>query len=711
MGRLVTTPLYLQMETVECGAAALGAVLGYHGKHVPLEELRVECGVTRDGVRASNILRAATRYGLTGKAYKVELPELERLPRPAILYWQFNHFVVYEGRGRSGYRINDPASGRQVVAPEAFDRDFTGVALAFAPAAGFERSGTQFSFPATCWRWMRGSMGAICLLLSVGLLLVLPGLTLPAITEVMVDSVLVQGLSRWLTPLLLILGAAGALRFALELVKRRVLARLKEWIAVRASVDFCWRLLHLPLQFFTQRSAGELASRLLVYDEASHFFAREAPDAVLDAIVACFYVALILLYSKLLAGIAVLAAALSVGAFALFTSRLAVESAVLQHETGKAGAFLVQALSVIETIKMRGDEADVLDKVMDQKARVVGAERRLAVLRATATWAAEFLHLGGNAAALAAGAFAVMRHEMTLGDLLAFQVLMQGFLSPVNSLLSFFGGLQDIKVVAKRVDDVARYPDHDVALPEAPLGEGYGPVIELRNLSFAYGPTEPLTLDGIDLRLEPGRTVALVGATSSGKSTLAKIMCGLYRPTGGEIIVDGRRAPHVDPSVFDGDFALVDQNIVLFRGTVLDNLTMWDSRFDPASVAAATRDALVAPVIERRAGGYYAEVGEEGRNFSGGERQRLEIARALVRRPRLLVLDEATSALDTVAEARIVENIRRRGCGCLIVAHRLSTVRDCDEIVVLDRGKVIDRGTHAELAARCGRYQELVTHE
>jgi NHLM bacteriocin system ABC transporter peptidase/ATP-binding protein len=714
MKKRTKTPLFLQLEAVECGAAALGAVLAYHGKHVPLEELRVECGVTRDGVKASNIVKAAKRYGMDAGGLRVELDTLQTVPTPAIIYWKFNHFVVYEGKASRGYHINDPGAGHRLVSPEEFDKDFTGVALKVIPGSEFARSGAPFSFLSTCRRWTRNALGAILLLFLIGVLLVVPGLALPALTQVVVDDIVIHGLGRWLTPLLLILAAVGITRFTLELSKRYLLSRLQEKIGLRAAVDFIWKILHLPMRFFTQRSAGELASRLLVYDVASGFFSREAPDAILDVLVVAFYVALMLVYNKTLAMIAVAAAALSVSVFYFFASRLEAEGAVMAQERGKAMAFLVQALSMIETIKVRADESDVLDKTMDHKARAVAAERKLLLLKATSTYVSEFLRLGGSAAVLAVGSRYVMSNEMTLGDLLAFQVLMSSFLVPVTSILTFLAAVQEMRVIAKRVDDVAQYPNetHEVAQAiRAIEPANRGRLLEFRDVSFGYSPTDQPTIAGISFRIEHGRSVAFVGGTGSGKSTLAKLVCGLYQPWAGEIRVDGHLTPDLDPSVLGSSLALVDQNIALFRGPLVDNLTMWDATITSAEIERAARDAMIHHVIVKKPSGYHHEVEEEGRNFSGGERQRLEIARALVRNPNLLVLDEATSALDTVTEQQIVDNIRKRGCGCLVIAHRLCTIRECDEIVVLDKGRIVDRGSHTELLERCERYKELVANE
>jgi NHLM bacteriocin system ABC transporter peptidase/ATP-binding protein len=708
------TPLSLQIEAVECGAAALAAILAYHGKHVPLEELRVQCGVTRDGVKASNICKAAVHYGLEAHGLRVELDTLAAVPTPAIIYWKFNHFVVYEGRTSRGFHINDPGAGHRVVAHDEFDRSFTGIALSVVPGPRFVRSGAPFSFWATCRRWTQSALGAMLLLFAIGLLLVVPGLALPALTQVVVDDILIHGLVRWLVPLLLILAAVGLTRFTLELSKRYLLSRLQERIGLRAAADFIWKVLHLPMRFFTQRSAGELASRLLVYDMASGFFSREAPDAILDVIVVAFYVALMIIYNPVLAIIAVAAAGLSVVLFFFFASRLEAEGAIRAQEQGKAMAFMVQALSMIETIKVRADESDVLDKTMDHKARTVAAERKLLLLNAVSTYLSEFLRLGGSATVLAVGSRYVMSNQMTLGDLLAFQVLMASFLVPVSSILTFLSSVQEIRVIAKRVDDVAQYPVETREVADAIAGidpSERGKTLEFHDVSFGYSPTDPPTIEGISFRVEPGRSVAFVGGTGSGKSTLAKLVCGLYRPWAGEIRVDGHPTPDLDPSVLGSSLALVDQNIALFRGTVLDNLTMWDATVRQEDVERAAADAMIGHVIAKKAKAFHADVDEEGKNFSGGERQRLEIARALVRNPNLLVLDEATSALDTVTEQKIVDNIRNRGCGCLVIAHRLSTIRACDEIVVLEKGRVVDRGSHNELLGRCNRYKELVASE
>ena len=713
MKKRVSTPLCLQLEAVECGAAALGGVLAYHGKHVPLEELRVECGVSRDGVKASNLVKAAARYGLEAHGLRVELNGLESMPLPAILYWQFNHFVVYEGKSRRGYHLSDPACGHRVVTPETFSKDFTGVALTMQPTERFVRSGSPYSFLDACRRWTKNARSAIGTLFLLGLLLVIPGLALPTLTQLVVDKVLVHGFTRWLTPLLLILAAVGMTRFGLETTKRYVLSRLQERIGMRASADFVWTLLHLPMRFFSQRSAGELASRLLAYDVAGGFFSSEAPDAILDVLVVGFYVALMLAYNRALTLIAVCAGTASVVVFYFFSSRLEAQGAVMQQERGKAKGFLVQVLSMIETIKVRADESDVLDKTMDLKARSAAAERQFLILNSAQTYVAELLRLGGNAVVLAVGSRYVLAGEMTLGDLMAFQVLMGSFLVPVSSIISFLSAVQEMRVVAKRVDDVARYPQPERGREwsEAGGASARGQVLEFRDVTFGYSPIDPPTLEGISFRVEPGRSVAFVGGTGSGKSTLAKLVCGLYTPWSGELRVDGVRVPDLDPSRLGSALALVDQSVSLFQGTLAENLTMWDASIPAADVEAAARDALIHGVIEKKAGGYEYAVEEEGKNFSGGERQRLEIARALVRRPNILVLDEATSALDTLAEQQIVDNIRRRGCGCLVIAHRLCTIRECDEIVVLDQGRIVDRGAHAELLARCERYKELVANE
>jgi NHLM bacteriocin system ABC transporter peptidase/ATP-binding protein len=713
----VKAPLCLQLESVECGAAALGGILAHYGKHVPLEELRVECGVTRDGVKASNIVKAAKRYGLDAQGFRVELDGLKSMPLPSILFWRFNHFVVYEGRSSRGHHLSDPACGHRVVTPETFDKDFTGVVLTMKPTDRFTRSGAPYDFTAACLRFTRNARGALMLLFLIGLLLVVPGLALPAITKIVVDDVLVHGFARWLTPLLLILAAVGVTRFALEAAKRYLLSRLQERIAIRASADFVWKLLHLPMRFFSQRSAGELASRLLAYDVASGFFSQAAPDAILDALVLVFYVALMLIYNRALTVIAVSAAAISVALFYVFASRLEAQGAVVQQERGKAKGFLVQALSIIETIKVRADESDVLGKTMDLKARSADADRKFLFLSSMSTYVTELLRLGGSATVLAVGSRYVLSGTMTLGDLMAFQVLMGSFLAPVTSIIAFLSAVQQMKVVVKRVDDVARYPLASRSAREAPSGSantaarGRATVLEFHDVAFGYSPTAPPILEGISFRVEPGKSVALVGGTGSGKSTIARLVCGLYSPWSGEIRVNGVPTPDLDPGVFGSALALVDQNVALFHGTLTDNLTMWDTSVRRVDIEQAARDALIHHVIDKKAGGYKHVVEEEGRNFSGGEKQRIEIARALVRRPNILVLDEATSALDTITERQIVKNIQSRGCGCLVIAHRLSTIRECDEIVVLERGRVVDRGSHVGLLARCDRYRELVANE
>jgi len=704
------------MEAAECGAAALGIVLAKHGRFVPLEELRVACGVSRNGSNAAGIIAAAEGYGLVAMGFKKDVAALGSLPLPAVVFWNFNHFVVVEGFAKKRVPLNDPASGPRAVPYEEFDAAYTGVVLTFEPGPDFRPGGVPPSSLAWLRARLRGAEGALADALFASALLIVPSLAVPALVRLFVDQVLVRSAREWVVPLLGSLLLAALARAALTFIQQRALLRLETRLALAMTSRFLWHVLRLPASFFAQRQSGEIGSRLEINDRVSQLLSRELATASLGAVVMLFSGVMMLWYSPSLTLVAALALALDVLALQRVARRRMDANQRLQQERGRAVGTAMAGLQMIETIKSNGSESAFYERWAGHYAKLANAEQDLALptlLLSTVPSALGFLTSGFI---LGLGALAVMNGEMTLGTLVAFQLLTSMLLEPVTRLVDLGASLQEVESGLQRVDDVLRNPldptavgvSGDLAEPhQRPQPPKLAGRLELKDVSFGYSPREPL-LQGFSMQVEPGRRVALVGASGSGKSTVARLICGLYEPWSGEVLLDGRPRASIERPVLASSLAMVSQDVFLFHGTVRENVTLWDRTLGEARVGRAARDAAVHGEIAARPGGYETPVEEAGRNFSGGQRQRLAIARALAVEPTVLVLDEATSALDPLTEKRIDDNLRRRGCTCVIVAHRLSTIRDCDEIIVLDRGKVVQRGTHDELSGVDGPYSSLL---
>lgn len=707
------------MEAVECGAAALAIVLAHFGKWIPLEELRIACGVSRDGSKASNMVKAARQYGLEAKGFKHEPQTLRSIPLPAILHWNFNHFVVLDGF-RKGYAyLNDPAMGPRVVTEEELDQAFTGVVLAFKPGPGFQRQGEPPRLLPALRRRLAGSQAGLLFVLLAGLALVIPGLAVPVFSKVFVDSVLLEGRQDWLRPLLLAMSLTALALGALTWLLQTYLLRLETRMAVGASSRFLWHVLRLPVEFFSQRYAGDISSRVGINDRVAQLLSRDLATNALGVLMVVFFAAVLFTYDPVLTGIGILIASLNVAALR-FVSRKRVDgSRRFLQDQGKMMGTALGGLQTIETLKATGSESDLFVRWAGYQAKVVNARQELERYTQVLDAMPPLLGAVNTALILGLGGLKVMNGTLSLGGLVAFQILMASFMGPINRLVSLGGRLQMVEGDMNRLDDVLRYRvDESAGLaagePEAiPLDE---PVklsghLELRDVSFGYNRLDPPLIEGLNLVLRPGARIALVGSSGSGKSTVSRLVTGLYRPWSGEILFDGRSRSDIPPRVLANSLAAVDQNLFLFEGSVRENLTLWDSTIPMPEVVAAARDACIHEEIASRPGGYDSPVEEGGTNWSGGQRQRLEIARALVGRPSLLVLDEATSALDATTEHLIDAALRRRGCTCLIVAHRLSTIRDADEILVLEKGKVVQRGAHEELKGVDGPYARLIQAE
>jgi ATP-binding cassette subfamily C protein len=703
------------MEAVECGAAALGIIMYYLGRVVPLPELRRECGVSRDGSKASNMLKAARRYGLEAKGFKKELTQLRELPLPYIVFWNFNHFLVVEGWGKEKVYLNDPATGPCTISLQEFDEAYTGVVLVMQPGEEFKPGGRQASMLLALWSRLQGTTGALTYCLIAGLLLTLVGLVVPVFTQIFVDEILIQGRQHWLRPLLLAMAIAAILQGALTLLRLRYLRRLKIKLAVGMSSRFLWHILRLPVSFYAQRFAGEISNRTSLNDQVADILSGQLATTVIDTVMLGFYVIVMSQYDLVLTAIVFGFALINVITLQSISRQRKDANQRLIQDYGKAAGASIAALQSIETLKASGLESDFFARWSGYYTKAINSQQELGVTNQTLSVLPVLLSALSAAFLLAVGGLRVMDGHLSIGMLVAFQGMMQNFQQPVDSLVSFGRTLQELDGNLIRLDDVLDNPTDPQLEQRGKTENGQTPLkpkleghLELQNLTFGYSRLEAPLIENFSLEVQPGQRVALVGGSGSGKSTVAKLVGGLYESWSGEILLDRQPKAEIPTQLLTNSLAMVEQDILMFSGTVRDNLTLWDTTIPDKYLKQACQDAAIDDVVQSMPGGYNAELAEGAANLSGGQRQRLEIARALVNNPSILIMDEATSALDSETEKIIDNNLRRRGCTCLIVAHRLSTIRDCDEIIVLDRGKVVQRGTHEELWQQGGVYARLI---
>ncbi len=723
------TPTVLQMEAVECGAAALAMILGHYGLIVPLAELRQRCGVSRDGSKASNVVKAARLYGMTAKGYSKSLEDVKTIRAPFIVFWQFDHFLVVEGWDRKYVYLNDPALGHRQLTWDEFDAGFTGVVLVMEPGDDFEKGGRAPSPVTGILQRMQGNTIPVLFCAIAGILMVLPGLAIPTFSRIYIDSIIIDGRFGWFRPLLIAMAGTVVLKIVLQGVQQLYTRRLQLSLSARLNSQFFWHLMRLPAGFYAQRFPGEIVGRMGLNSKVSGVIAGQLIGTLIDLFTMLIYGAVLMLVSVPLTLIAGSFAAINIAYLRrVAKSRIEANLRYSQHG-GKLDGVTIAGIQSIETMKASGMESGFFDKWAGYFTKMSNAGQELQ----QSTQGVEVIPIVVDTLTtvliLIVGGYNVIQGSMTIGTLVAYQGLMGNFLAPIQRLTSIGTTLQELRGDLLRLDDVLGNPPSEMALAQTPPSDGNSEKsdsesvdrqpatfrldgrLELRDVTFGYSPLDPPLIQDFSLKVEPGQRIALVGGSGSGKSTVAKLICGLYEPWTGEILFDGRRRESIKRDVLCRSLAMVEQDVFMFEGTVRENLTLWNRTIPTSDLERACRDAHIHDVVGNMPGAYSARLSEGATNLSGGQRQRLEIARSLVNNPAILVLDEATSALDSETEAILDSNLRRRGCTCVIVAHRLSTIRDCDEIIVMDRGQVIERGTHEQLWKSGGLYAELLRHQ
>ncbi len=705
-------PVTLQLEAVECGAASLRMILEYFGKRVPLEEVREKCGVSRDGSKALNMLKAARNYGLEAEGYRREPDTIKDLPLPMIIHWNFNHFVVLKGWSSKKYFINDPALGPQTVDLEEFDRSFTGIALSFSLGENFVRGGKKSGVLRSLLPRVKNYKAEILFLIFAGVLLVVPNIIRPTISKIFYEDVLIEGLHSWVRPILTALIFTATLGLGIDLLQQLTLIRLETRLGITTATQFLEHLFKLPIEFFNQRSSGDIMSRVELNHQVTSLLTGGIAMHSLNLIMIVFYGIVLIQYNLTLTIVGIAVCLLNIIALKIIGKVIAVLSMTLRQNSGKYTGAMMNGLQIIQTLRSSGVETDYMSRLYGLQANAVNSGQKMSRISIMFSSIPSLLASLNSILILVLGAFQIIDGWFTIGMLVAFRAMMGSFTGPISSLVGLGAQIQEMKGDLMRLDDVLAYKEDvqftvkeqkaDVTKPKL---DGF---LELKNLTFGYSKLEESLITDFNLKLTPGQRVALVGGSGSGKSTVAKLVAGLYQPWEGEILFDNCKRNEYMKEYLSNSIAFVDQDIFIFDGSVKDNLTMWNDGVNEEHIIRACKDAAIHQEISTRAGGYESSVNEGGSNFSGGQRQRLEIARALVGNPTVLVMDEATSALDPPTEKIIDQNIRRRGITALIIAHRLSTIRDCDEIIVMDKGKIIQRGTHEELFEQKGYYYELI---
>ena len=709
-------PVVMQMEALECGAASLTMVLAYYEKWIPLEQVRYDCGVSRDGSNAKNILKAARSYGLNAKGYRFEPESLKKNGTfPCIIHWNFNHFVVLNGFKKNKAILNDPAKGTYSVSMETFDKSFTGICLMFEPSESFQPGGKPKSVIQFAKSRLKGTGSVVAFVILTTIISSLLGIIRPAFSRIFLDRLLTGQNPEWLYPFIIALTAITAIELLVSFISIGVNHRIDGKMSSYGSTSFMWKVLQLPMEFFSQRMAGDIQQRQSTNASISGTLVNTIAPLALNAVMMIFYLVVMLRYSVLLTAVGLCSILLNLVIGQIISRKRINITRVQMRDSGKLAGATVAGIEMIETIKASGAENGYFEKWSGYQASVNTQKMKFTNLNQYLGLIPSLVSSLTSTAVLAIGVFLTIQGKFTIGMIMAFQGYMSSFTSPALSLISAGQGIQEMRTEMERVEDVMKYPS-DVNYENESWDENkeydkLSGLVEMRNVTFGYSRLSEPLIENFNLTLKPGSRVAFVGSSGCGKSTLAKLISGLYQPWSGEILFDGKSINQIDHSVFTGSLAVVDQDIILFEDTIANNIKMWDSSIEDFEMIMAARDAHLHEDIMQREGGYQYKITEGGKDFSGGQRQRMEIARVLAQDPTIIILDEATSALDAKTEYEVINSIKDRGITCIVVAHRLSTIRDCDEIIVLDNGKVIDRGTHEELYARGGLYTELVSNE
>ena len=713
---IAKTPVVMQMEMLECGAACLTMILHYYGYYAPLEQVRVDCGVSRDGSNAKNILKAARHYGLDTSAYRIEPETLRKEGTfPCIIHWNFNHFVVCNGFKGNKVYINDPGRGSVTVSMEEFDESFTGICIIPTPGENYEPNGEKKNAFTYILGRIKGTGVAIAFVILTMIISSLLQIINPAFSRIFIDRLLTGINKEWAMPFILILAGINIIQLVVAWIQAVYSLRIDGKMAIYGNTSYMWKVLRLPMEFFSQRMAGDIQERKQTNATISKQIVDTLAPLAIHTGMMLFYLIVMCRYSLMLTAIGLISVLVDGFVTKIISNKRVNISRVQMRDAGKLYGTTASGIEMIETIKSSGAENGYFTKWSGYQASVNTQNVRFAKINEYLGIIPQIISQCSSIIITVLGVYLTIKGQFTVGMIMAMQGFLQSFMEPANSLADAGATLNEMTTSMDRVDDVMRYEtdsycDTNYTDSNAEYSKLSGNVV-MKNVTFGYSKLADPLIENFDMELTPGKSVAFVGASGCGKSTLAKLISGLYRPWSGEILFDGKPISEYDHSVFRGSVAVVDQDIILFEDTIAENIRMWDSSIEDFEVIMAARDAQIHDDIVLRENGYQNKLTEGGKNLSGGQRQRIEIARVLAQDPTIIIMDEATSALDAKTEYEVVKAIKERGITCIIVAHRLSTIRDCDEIIVMDNGKVVERGTHEKLYKNGGYYTSLISNE
>ena len=711
--KIKKVPTVLQMEAVECGAASLTMILAYFKKYVALEEVREKCGVTRDGSKASNLLKAARSYGLNAKGQRIDAAAVDKLKMPAIIHWNMNHFLVLEGCYKNTYYLNDPAAGRRSVDLETFNKSFTGIAMVFEKSEAFEPSGKKQRILGALWSQFEKYKFEMFYISFTGFMTIMPAVFVAWLAKIFLDDIWLNGRTKWLSGLLMVLVIVAILKGLTSTIYKALNYRMLEKIRLSDTSRLIWKIIHLPARFFMQRYAGEVSARVKNAEQVADFMAVDLVNALAHGMALVVFGLVLFTYNGFLAALVLIL-------FIINMFVLAINAKVQENINNKISMSYmklmgasISSIQLIETIKSTSTEQAFFEKWSGYQGKLINEKQEAAAKVQNLVSLPSLIAMTAAVVVLYAGGYLIINGRLTVGTLAAFQSIMAGFFA--SSTVLNQAGFKLPKIIAdiKRIEDIKNYPD-EMQKEDSREGEkakcfsSCEGNLKVENVTFGFSPYDPPLIQDFSLEVKSGQRVALVGGSGSGKSTIAKLIVGIHKPWSGQILMDNKSIEELPKSVVNRSMAMVNQEIVLFEGTISENISLWQEDIDEAKLIQAAKNACIHEEIVCRAGGYQHQILEEGQNFSGGQRQRLEIARAFLEEPSIMILDEATSALDPETELKIDQNLRKGGYTCIIVAHRLSTIRDCDEIIVLDKGKVVQRGTHDSLLEEEGLYRELI---
>lgn len=709
MGKIAKVPVMIQMEAVECGAACLGMILAWYKKWLPLEQLRKDCGVSRDGCNARQIMMAARNYGMETTAYRMEPDEIEDLA-PSIIHWNFNHYVVYKGKRGKYHYINDPGKGAVKVTDEDFNKSFTGVILTFKPGAGFSKGGSRTSVLGFVRRRLRNTGAAAFFILVTGVLAAITAIATPVFSQIFMDDILSGKSPDFFWPFMCAFLGVLAVSFFTECLKGIYMRKYNAAMELEANTNFFWHILRLPVDFFSQRYLGDIMMRQKSNQSISGTLVQDLAPIAINMAMMVLYLIFMLKYSVLLTIIGLGSMVLNMVLINIISTRKVAYSNISERNSGKYYGVTMSCLENIESIKAAGAETGFFGHWAGYLTSTYNSRIGFEKWDMVSGIFPQILQSLTSNAILLTGAWLIMDGQFTIGMLMAFQGFMYSFTAPSQHLISSAEMLIQMRTKMERVEDVLNYPveEENGSLGKTVSGKLKG-AIELKNVTFGYNNFSTPQIQDFSMKVEPGKSVAIVGMSGCGKSTIAKLIAGLYPPSEGEILFDGRHRSEISNEEFMNSVAMVDQNAIMFDDTIASNIKMWDSSIEDFAMHMACNDAQIREDIITRPEGFNTRLAKGGRNFSGGQIQRMEIATALAREPVILIMDEATSALDVETEKRIMDSIKKMGITLIIIAHRLSTVRDCNEILVMEKGKVVERGTHQQLMAKGTIYRDLVS--